>query len=132
MVAKTLGANTQVVAVNAEASPGMWLSFRDGRAHLAVDGEATLADGLEGGVSEYSFGLARRWVDDVVLASEAGIGSAVAGLAGRERLVVEGSGAAGVAALLEGRVSGGRVCVFLTGGNIDADRLGVLVRGGSG
>ena len=52
-------------------------------------------------------------------------------LAERTKLVVEGAGAAGVAALLNGRVPGdGRSCVVLSGGNIDASLLISVMRHG--
>jgi threonine dehydratase len=62
-------------------------------------------------------------VDDVVTVSEAEIGEAIAVLAREEGAVVEGAGAASLAALLSGKVpslGGKRVVLPLTGGNIDA------------
>ncbi len=120
--ARGRGARPRIVAVNTDASPGMWLSRRDGKARLEVDSAPTIAEGLEGGVSENSFRLANEYVDDVVLAREDTVRRAVSDLFARERMVVEGSGAAGVAALLDGAVPLGearRVCIVLTGSNID-------------
>ncbi|UCE61177.1 MAG: pyridoxal-phosphate dependent enzyme [Phycisphaerales bacterium] len=119
VVAKSRSPMTRVVAVNTDASAGMWMSRRDERAHLTVDSKPTIADGLEGGISEITFGLGKRFIDDVVLAKESTIRQAVPQIAFNERLIVEGSGAAGVAAVLDGRIRGKRVCIFLTGGNID-------------
>ncbi len=123
VVAKARSPATRVVAVNTDASPGMWLSRREGRAHLAVDGRHTIAEGLEGGISEVTFQLGRHFIDDVVLAREETIRQSVPEIARKEHLIVEGSGAAGVAALLDGRIHAKRICVFLTGGNIDLDLL---------
>ena len=110
----------------------MWLSLRDGRPHLAVEEEPTIADGIEGGVGARAFELVRRNVDGVVLARERTVRRAVAELALREHLVVEGAGAAGVAALLGGAVDAGPVCIVLTGGNVDAAQLAGLLRRDAG
>jgi threonine dehydratase len=113
--------------VNTDASPAMWLSRREGRPHLTFDSRPTIADGLEGGVGRLTFQMCQRVADEVVLARESTVRRAVAELAVREHLVVEGGGAAGVAALLDGRVAGPSICVVLTGGNIDPRQLGGLL-----
>ena len=101
---------------------------RDGRAHLTIKSQPTIAEGLEGGISEVTFRLGQRFIDDVVLAREATIRRAVPQIARNERLIVEGSGAAGVAALLDRRIDARRICVFLTGGNIDWELFLSLLR----
>jgi threonine dehydratase len=128
VVARARSPRTRILGVNTDASPGMWLSRRDGRAHLRVESEPTIADGIEGGVSERSFRLAERFVDEVVVVQEATVRRAVAEIALREHLIVEGAGAAGVAALLDGRVQAPRIAVVLTGSNIDGARLVELLR----
>lgn len=128
VVARTKSSRLRCVGVNTDASPGMWKSRREGRACLRVDSAPTIADGLEGGVSQVSFELANRFVDDVLAVRESTIRWAVGEIVRREQLVVEGSGAAGVAALMEGARIGRRICVVLTGSNIDPERLVELVR----
>ena len=130
VVARARHPSPRIVAVNTDASPGMWLSRRDGRPHLRVEGSETICEGLEGGVSERTYRLGLDTIDEVVLAREESIRRAVADVARREHLVVEGSAAAGVAALLDGAVdaAGRRVCVVLTGANIDGERLAGLLR----
>jgi threonine dehydratase len=127
LIARARSPRTMVFGVNSDASPGMWRSYRDGRAHLTIESAPTIAEGIEGGVTERSFVLARRFVDEILLAPEESIRRAVVGLLLRDRLVVEGSGAAGVAALLSGALQGGKVCVVLTGSNIDRERLQALL-----
>jgi threonine dehydratase len=124
LVARERAQETRVIGVNTEASPGMWRSLRDGRPHLEVESAPTLAEGIEGGVGELTFRLAQRVLDGVVLVSEPEIRDAIRDVLFRERLVVEGSAAAGVAALRGGRVRpAGSACVILTGSNIDSDVL---------
>ncbi len=119
----------KVIGVNSEASPGMWLSRRDGRAHLTVDSKPTIAEGIEGGVSESTYRLGLEFIDDVVMVSEAAIGRAVAEIKRREGMTIEGSAAAAVAAVVEGKIPRnlGRIVVVLTGGNIDPARLESLL-----
>jgi len=117
----------QIIGVNTDASPGMWLSRRDGRAHLAVAGAPTIAEGIEGGVGELTYRLGLRLIDDVAVVPEAALRRAVVDVLCRERLVIEGAAAAGVAAVLAGLVPGERLGVILTGSNIDPDRLAGLM-----
>lgn len=128
VVARARAGGPRVIGVNTDASPGMWRSFRDGRAHLSVpDASPTIADGLEGGVRASSYDLCRRVVDDIALVAETTLARAVRALLLGDKILTEGSGAAGVGALLDGTVvldrGSGPVCVVLTGGNIDRPRL---------
>jgi threonine dehydratase len=126
-VAAARSPRTRIVGVNTDASPGMWLSRRDGRAHTRVASRPTIAEGIEGGVSERSFAWSTRWVHEVATVREATIHEAVGEILRHEHLLVEGSAAAGPAWLLEGNPAAGTVVVVLTGGNIDLERLGVVL-----
>jgi threonine dehydratase len=79
-----------------------------------------------------TFPLIRDLVDDIVEVSEDEIVSAMVSLLERAKLVVEGAGAVGLAALLAGRiqVAGKTVVCVLSGGNIDASLLQAVVRHG--
>jgi threonine dehydratase len=72
----------------------------------------------------------QRLVDDVVLVSEDEIVDAMRDLMTWSKLVVEPAAAAGIAALLSGRITldrGSRVVAIITGGNIDLTRLKTLL-----
>ena len=70
-------------------------------------------------------------LDDVVEVSPDGIAQAIVLLLERTKLLVEGAGAVGIAALLAGKIPGrGPVAVVLSGGNIDASTLIEVVRYG--
>jgi threonine dehydratase len=70
-------------------------------------------------------------LDDVVEVSAVDIAQAIVLLLERTKLVVEGAGAVGIAALLEGKISGdGPAVVVLSGGNIDASTLITVMRYG--
>jgi threonine dehydratase len=104
---------------------------------IPVPVQNTLADGLAVPVvGPHAFEVARHYVDECVLVSEKQISIAVLRLIENEKMVVEGGGASGLAALLPGgpldrpELKGKNVVVPLCGGNIDTTVLGrVLDRG---
>lgn len=110
----------RVIGVQPEASPAALLSLRDGRPYDPYDHAPTIADGLAGGFGALPFYLAGTLIDEVVLVSESDMRRAVFDLVHRHQLVVEPSGAAAVAPLLNGRldVAGRTVVCILSGGNI--------------
>jgi threonine dehydratase len=120
----------RVVGVQAEASPAMLAAVEHG-GRRPIDVQPTLADGLAGNLEPDSVtvDLVRRHVDDIVTVSEDEIADAMRFLVRQHGVVVEGAGAVGVAALLQGRipVDGQPTAVLLTGRNISLDVLaGVL------
>jgi len=124
-------AGIPILGVNAAASPGMARSLAEGRVYLTLEPtEPTLAEGLEGGVSPTSAALCKERLAGVEVVSEASIRRAIRFMVREEGMVLEGSAAASVAALLEGRdIPGGQgpVAVILTGRNIAPQALrGVL------
>jgi threonine dehydratase len=91
---------------------------------------ATIADGIAiKRPGELTLGLLTRLLDDMVVVDEAWIAEAMVLLLERAKMVVEGAGAVGVAALLSGAVppaSDGVTAVVLSGGNVDAALLAGL------
>jgi threonine dehydratase len=76
--------------------------------------------------------LLEAHVDAIVSVGDDEVAEAMVLLLERSKLVVEGAGAASVAALLSGRIEpgGGEVCAVLSGGNVDATRLTECIRMG--
>jgi len=110
--------------------PGIVASLEAGEPRM-VDAARTIADGAGvAGPSALTLGLIERFVDDVVTVSEDEIAQAVLFLVERARLVIEGAGALGVAALLGGVAPSGPTVVVLSGGNIDINLLGRIVERG--
>jgi threonine dehydratase len=97
----------------------------------APDGFA-IADGIAvKQPGELTGPLLGELLDEVVEVSGEDIAQAIVLLLERTKLVVEGAGAVGIAALLDGRVGGtGPVVVVLSGGNIDASTLVTVMRYG--
>jgi threonine dehydratase len=90
----------------------------------------TICDGLAGGIGQIVYGAARaKLIDDVVIVSERAVRNAVASFARNEQMMVEGSGAVGLAALAEipGEFRGKRVGLVVSGANIDAEKLAEII-----
>jgi threonine dehydratase len=121
---KSLKPNVQVLGVQSAAVPIMFESLKSGEIVKAHRHEPkTIAEGLSGGIERGSitFTIVQQYVDEVFLVREESIRRAVYLLWENEKQVMEGSGAAAVALLLENRdlFLGKKVVLVLTGGNID-------------
>ena len=99
---------------------------------VAVPAGLTIADGIAvKRPGELTLGLIARWVDEIVVVGEDEIAEAIVLLAEKAKLVVEGAGAVGAAALLGGQAeiaADGTTCVVLSGGNIDPGLLAEVAR----
>jgi len=132
IAAKALRPDIEIVGVQSALFPSMFDVLHGKPPDISAT-SATLAEGIA--VKEPGK-LTRRivtaLVDDILLADDNEIEAAIEHLIDREKLVAEGAGAAGVAALLANpeRFRGKRVGIVITGGNIDARLLAsVLMRG---
>lgn len=125
-IAKALGVG-RVVGVEPEAGNDWQQSFATGR-RVAIDVPRTIADGLQTHVpGELTWEVASRLVDEIVTVTDAQIVEAMRFAFERLKLVIEPSGAVGIAALQCGAVSGGRVGVIISGGNVGAERFAELI-----
>lgn len=118
--AKALLPKVRVVGVEPEAGNDTKLSLDTGR-RVDIAVPRTLADGLQASIpGEMTFEVNRKNVDEIVLVTDTEIVSAMEFLFDRMKIVVEPSGAVGVAALLFGKVNveGKAAGVVLSGGNI--------------
>jgi threonine dehydratase len=99
---------------------------------VAVSSALTIADGIAvKRPGKLTLELIARWLDDVVVVGEDEIAEAMVLLMERSKLVVEGAGAVGAAALLGGLVAparSGTTIVVLSGGNVDAGLLAAVTR----
>jgi threonine dehydratase len=126
-IARALGVG-RVVGVEPEAGDDWRRSLAAGEpVRIAVP--RTIADGLQTSVpGALTWEVASRLVDEVVTVTDAEIVEAMRFAFERLKLVVEPSGAVGIAALLERKVgSAGRVGVIVSGGNVGADRFAALL-----
>jgi threonine dehydratase len=132
VAAKALKPDIEIVGVQSALYPSMREVLQGRTPDIAVAG-ATLAEGIA--VKEpgkITRRIVATLVADILLVDDVQVEAAIEHLIDREKLVVEGAGAAGVAALLANpeRFRGKRVGIVITGGNIDARLLAsVLMRG---
>ena len=112
----------EVIGIQTEASPVMHESVKAGKI-IDITMYDTVAEGLHGGIEQGSvtFSICQRLVDDWIDVKEATIIDALRLMLISHHEVIEGSGAVGIAALMEdpNRFEGKRVGVVVSGGNID-------------
>jgi len=123
LIAKAVRPGLRLVGVQPSASPPMYAYFETGSTAAMPIGP-TLADGVAGNIerSSITWSLCRRLVDAMVLVSEDEIADAMRWAKTEHGLVLEGSAVLGIAALRASRVpevSGRRISVVITGGNVD-------------
>jgi threonine dehydratase len=99
-------------------------SFRAGR-RLVTEKKFTIADGLRTNIGEPNFKIVQQYVHDIVTVSEEAIVSSMRTIWETMKIVIEPSAAVPYAAIMENKiaVSGKRVGIILTGGNIELDEL---------
>jgi threonine dehydratase len=129
VVAREISPRTKIIGVNTDACPAMLLSRRDKKAHTEASTKPTIAEGLEGGVSERAYERGLKYIDDVVAVKESHLQKTVWEMLRRHRVAIEGSAAVGPAAILEGLIPKGlkRICVVITGSNIETQRLKEII-----
>lgn len=129
---KETNPKVRVYGVESRAFPGMRRALA-GDAPTSLRSGKTIADGIAvRRVGAVAVPLVDKYADDVVLVDEEEIAEAILVLLEREKTVAEGAGAVGLAAMLHRRLdlSGRRVVVILSGGNIDVTLMArILSRG---
>jgi threonine dehydratase len=128
---KTLRPVVEVIGVQVERAAPFPASLERG-VPVAVDSALTIADGIAvKRPGELTLALIGRWIDDVVVVPEDDVAEAMVVLLERAKLVVEGAGAVGVAALIGARAAPaphGTTAVILSGGNVDSGLLASVAR----
>ena len=122
----------RIVGLSMERGAAMQASLEAGHP-VQVTEQPSLADSLGGGIgmdNRHTFPMVRELIDDVILLTEAQIADGIRHCYAKERQIVEGGAAVGVAALLHGLVKpdGPTICL-LSGGNIDMELHRRIVNG---
>ena len=129
---KTLNSNVKVYGVQAENAPSMAQSVERGEA-VTLETVQTFADGIAvKHPGDVTFGMVRKYVDQVVTVSEDEIAAAILALIEKQKLIAEGAGAVSVAAAMFHKlpIEGKKVVCIVSGGNIDVNILSrVITRG---
>jgi threonine dehydratase len=132
IAARALRPNIKIIGVQAEGAAGCRASLDAGELRT-LPSITTIADGIAvKRPGTLTFPIIQNLVDDVVIVNDEEIIGAVLLLMERSKMLVEGAGAVGVAAMLSGvvKLDGKRVLVPLTGGNIDINLVGRFIEHG--
>src|SRR5436309_4373870 len=132
IAARALKPDITIIGVQAAGAPSCRVSLNAG-VPTTLPSIATIADGIATKrPGELTFSIIRQMVDDVVLVSDEDIINAVLLLMERCKMLVEGAGAIGLAAMLSSTIQlkGKKVLVPLTGGNIDMNLVGRFIEHG--
>jgi threonine dehydratase len=130
---KETNPNIRVIGVSATGAPAFKNSY-DLKEPIDSTGVRTIADGIAvRDTSPITLEYALKYVDEVISVDDEEIASAILYLLEKQKLVVEGAGAVGVAALLHHKISdikNKRIAVVLSGGNMDVTLLSVIIEKG--
>ena len=130
---KAINPKIEIIGIGALGAPAFKNSFES---RCAIDSTSvrTIADGIAvRDTSEITLSHALECVDRIISVDDEEIASAILFLLEKQKLVVEGAGSVGVAALLHHKLShlkGKKVAVVLSGGNMDVTLLSVIIEKG--
>jgi len=124
IVTVALSPSTQVIAAEPEAADDAYRSLQAGKI-LPANDPRTIADGLRTSLGELTFAVIQQHVQQIVTVSEEAIVSAMRYVWERMKIVIEPSAAVPMGALLEKKIdlTGKRIGVILSGGNVSLDQL---------
>lgn len=129
---KSINPKVKVYGVQSAAAPAVYLWLKSGKFEELLP-SSTIAEGINvrhpGGITTELIG---KYVDGIVLVDDEEISQTILMLLERNKVVSEGAGAAGLAAMLHGKLELGglNVAVIISGGNIDMDVLSLIIERG--
>jgi threonine dehydratase len=127
---RALRPNAKVYAAEVSTAAPLAASLAKG-APTEIAHMRTFVDGIGGPrVFPEMFALAKELLDGALVSSLEEIARAIRVLAERNRVVAEGAGAAGVAAAMAGKAGRGKIVCIVSGGNIDNATLATILSGG--
>jgi len=133
VAAKAIKPNIVIIGVASAGAPAMKHSY-DAGSPIDSTSVRTIADGIAvRDTSPVTLAYIRRYVDRLELVGEGEIANAILFLLEKQKLLVEGAGSVGVAALLHDKLAlpkGSKVGVVLSGGNIDVTMLSLIIEKG--
>jgi threonine dehydratase len=130
---KKTNPNIEVVGVSAKGAPALKESFEK-KKPICTKSVRTIADGIAvRDTSKVTLDYMLEHVDHFVSVDDSEIANAILFLLEKQKLVVEGAGAVGVAAIMHKRLThlkGKKVAIVLSGGNVDVTLLSVIIEKG--
>lgn len=123
---KQINPKVKIIGVQAKNFPAMVNSWKTKKLHGESAGVPTLADGMAVKMpGKITYAVVKDLVDGMVTVTKDEIANAIAFLQEKGKIVAEGAGACGMAAILAKKVNvkGKKVGIIISGGNIDPDKL---------
>ena len=133
IAAKSINPNIKIIGVTASGAPAMRKSFIENKIQDSVSVK-TIADGIAvRDTNPMTYELIKKYVDDIVEVDDEEIANAILFLMEKQKIVVEGAGAVGIAALMHHKIkfsSPKKVGVVISGGNIDVTMINLIIEKG--
>ena len=133
VAAKALKPDIKIIGISAEGAPAMKKSY-DAKTAIDTASVRTIADGIAvRDTSPVTLAYILKYVDRFETVCEDEIAAAILFLLEKQKVLVEGAGAVGIAALMHGKLdlpSDAKVGVVLSGGNIDVTMLSLIIEKG--
>ena len=129
---KETNSKIRVIGVQTSKLPSMKAAIESGR-QIVLPAEKTIADGIAvRAAGEHTLPLVRKYVDEIVTVDDEEIANAILLLLEKEKTLSEGAGAVATAAVLNQKspLSGKRIGVIVSGGNIDVTLLSRIIERG--
>lgn len=131
LAVKELAPHVKIYGVQAQGAPAMYMSHK---AHIrkTTPDAMTIADGIAVKVpGDLTFAVIDKYVDDIVVVDDEAIASTILMLLERAKMMVEGAGAVGLAAILNHKIPGkGKVVNVVSGGNVDVNFISRIIERG--
>lgn len=129
--AKLIKPTIRVIGVQTESCPGFVRSLQENHLYEEYPEQPSICEALMGGAGVEPFRLVSKTLDEAIVVKEESIKKATRMLIHGEKLMVEPSGAIGIAAMLEypEKFKGSKVAVVVSGGNIDNEFLELKLGG---
>lgn len=131
LAVKEMAPHVKIYGVQSEGAPAVYMSKREHAIKTTPDA-VTIADGIAVKVpGDLPFSMIDQYVDDVVVVNDEAIANTILMVLERAKLMVEGAGAVGLAAILNGKIpAGGKVASIISGGNIDVNFISRIIERG--
>lgn len=124
LIAHYMNPHIKIVGCEPQNANDAYRSFKEDRL-VPIENPKTIADGLRTMLSDKTFGIIKKYVDDIITVTEEEIITALRTVWERVKIIIEPSSAVAVAPILYGKFSapGKRIGIILSGGNVDLKNL---------
>lgn len=128
---KSVAPHIKVFGVQASGAPAMYLSKHAGK-YVETPEAVTIADGIAvKAPGKLTYQLIQKYVDDIVVVKDDDIAATILLMMERAKMLSEGAGAIGLAAILHGSLPNlGKTATVVSGGNIDVNTIARIIENG--